>query len=91
MKYLLTLKNGDKREIKILNKPLFPCTLDYEGGSKFLPMADIKASDHVTSFENDDPHYLYQDYIGAIRDEGVMFGVYRGLRNPIIKLELTED
>ena len=85
-KYLLELKDGQTREIKILGTPVYKCKIDGEGNEKYRTMQEIKrnANYHLTG--NNEPYYLWQDYVGIIQDEGVMFQIYKNLRNPIIKL-----
>ena len=91
MKYLLTLKNGETREIKILEKPLFACSISGEGNIKYRTMKEMSENINIKIIDETDPHYLYQDYVGVIRNEGVMFDIYKALRTPIIRLELIDE
>lgn len=85
--YLINLDNkGGTRRIKILEKPYYPYISKTSASTQYKPLQDILSDDNVLSYD-DDPHTLYDPYIGFIRDEGTLFQIFRSLKTPILKLE----
>lgn len=85
-KYLLELKDGQTREITILDKPVYKCKMEGEGNDVYRTMNEIISKQY--KLVDEEPYYLWQDYVGTLKDEGVMFQVYKSLRNPIVKLTI---
>jgi len=90
MKYVITLKNGDTRNIEILDVPLFPCIANYEGSILYKRFSEIDGDKNLKFVSTTDPHWLYNDVYGVIRGETELFEIYKGLKNRIVKLETIE-
>ena len=88
--YELTLKNGETRTIYFLEKPVYRCRISGDGSDHFKTMEQIKSDSRIEEYDKEDPMRFVQKNIGYIRDEQTIFDVYKGLKNPIIKLELKE-
>lgn len=91
MEYLLTLKNGEKRRVSILKKPYFACRSTDVGEDVYKTAAEVKTDKRFTIIDINDPHYLYEDSCGFIRDEATMFNIYKSLRNDIVRLVKTDQ
>lgn len=88
-KYLITLQNGETREVLILKHPLFRCKILGEGNDKYLTLEEIKSNNDVIWHHEKDAFRFYMKSIGAIRDENHLFEAYRILQNPIVNLTVA--
>lgn len=87
-KYILTLKDGDTREVKILDAPVY--RVEYDGNDKFKTFTEIKNDNDIIRIVDTIEYKFYIEYIGFIRNENQLFELYKSLRNPIIKLEYNQ-
>jgi hypothetical protein len=89
--YDITLKNGEKRKVFVLKKYHFACFFKGDATRHFRTHGEIKENDLIEVTDLTNPMKLYEEYCGCIQDEGILFEIYQGLRNPIIKLEFIEE
>lgn len=92
MEYYCVLKNGEVREVQILNKPVHQCFLFGNASTVYKTLEYIYKAPkkEIVSYNYDDAYRLFVGGMGYVRDEGALFDIYRSMRNPIIKLELIE-
>ena len=90
MEYLITLKNGETRTIRVLKVPLFPCIANWEGSILYKTFSEIEGNKDIEFVSKTDPHWLYNDVCGVIRGETELFDIYKSLKNKIVKLEVIE-
>jgi hypothetical protein len=89
MKYILTLLNGETRDILILDTPVYPCRIAGEGNTKFRTKKEIAQDPkRLKIVDENDPHWLFQDHVGYMRDEGGLFRYIKA--SEILLLNLTE-
>ena len=86
-KYVVTLRNGETRDVHILDKPLFGCMISGNGSTVFLEREEIIGRKDVISHDPT-PFFLWQPYMGAVLNEQAIFDAYKGMRNPVVKIEL---
>ena len=97
MIYLLTLKNGETRVVKVLSAPKYK--IQYFGDASPYYLTDneiitdaISDNKRVESVDRRETYNLFLPHMGFILDEASLFMVYKAIRNPIAKLEVfTEE
>lgn len=88
--YKLQLKNGEEVIIDILKTPVYQCEIFGDASNHYMTYKEARANNNVVSVIFDTPYTMSQKNMGFIADEGVLFSIYRSLRNPIVKLELCD-
>lgn len=87
-KYILTLENGDVREVEILPTPVFKVYFHGDASAKYRTRKDIVAEgNRIKSVDYTEAYTLFGHGGGHCFDEGTLFANYKALRNPIVKLE----
>ena len=92
MQYIIKLKNGELRKFEILKTPLYPCRSKDVGETVYKTITEVDDSDgRFTLVEPIEAHFLYDEFQGLIADEGIMFSIFRSLRNPIVELKMIDE
>ena len=94
MKYLLTLKNGETRDVTILKHPIYRCFPNDNTSAAYYTQDEIaKKYPEIVNTDkvNQEALYLHLSGVGYIADEGNLFIMYKLMRNPIVKLEKIEE
>jgi hypothetical protein len=92
MKYLLTLENGETRDVQILRYTHYKTLFHGDASAKYCTAVEIKeAGKRILEVNYSDVFTLYVHGGGYIWDEGAMFDVYKLMRNSIVKLEKVES
>lgn len=87
-KYIITLQNGDTREISILQSPVYPMQFHGDASTYYhTKQRIIGEGKRVEMADYERPLRLMEQICGYIEDEGAMFEIYRNLRNPIVELK----
>ena len=92
MKYILTLENGETRDVQILRYPHYKTLFHGDASAKYCTAPEIKeAGNRILEVDYSDVFTLYGHGGGYILDEGAMFSIYKLMRNQIVKLEKVSD
>lgn len=87
--YKLQLKNGEEVTIDILKTPVYQCEIFGDASRHYRTAKEIREMGKtIVNVDWSSPNTMMLKHVGYVTDEGVLFSIYRSLRNPIVKLEL---